>query len=202
MKGVIPTPDTKQFFPSNTDIQLKINVARHGHSDLLARHSTLHSSPTLTVSSGSRRRTLRKILSRCPTLRPPSWVLLVNTNTFKRVLDNWGLTVLSRICMYGNLRQSQQLQHLRQLRCFPQLRPIWQFRNLQQLWPLRKLRQLRKSLAIAESSAITTILATSAVTKITKIMGPCRRYCKDRKCWNCQRYLKNRNCSNHLLRMS
>ena len=35
------------------------------------RHLTLHFSPTLTVSSGSRRGTLRKILSRHPTLRPP-----------------------------------------------------------------------------------------------------------------------------------
>ncbi len=71
MKGVFPTPDTEPFFPSDTDIQPKINVAQHRHSDLVARHLMLHFSLTLTVSSPSRRRTLRKISSRRPTLRPP-----------------------------------------------------------------------------------------------------------------------------------
>ncbi len=40
MEGVFPTPDTRPFFLSDTDIQLKINVARHRHSELATRHST------------------------------------------------------------------------------------------------------------------------------------------------------------------
>ncbi len=71
MKGVFPTPDTGPFFSSDTDMQPKINVARHRHSELVTRHLTLHFSPTLTVSFPSRRRTLRKISSRRLTLRPP-----------------------------------------------------------------------------------------------------------------------------------
>ena len=71
-KGVFPTPDTVPFFPSDTDIHLKTNVARHRHSDLAPRHLTLHISPTLTVSFPSRHRTLRNILCRRPTLRPPT----------------------------------------------------------------------------------------------------------------------------------
>ncbi len=70
-KGVFPTPDTGPFFPSDTDIQHKINVGRHRHSELVARHLTLHFSLTLTVSFPSRRRTLSKISSRRRTLRPP-----------------------------------------------------------------------------------------------------------------------------------
>ena len=75
MKGVFPTLDTEPFFPSDTDIQPKINVARHQHSDLAARHLTPHFRPTLTVSFPSRRQTLCKISSRRPTLIPPSWAL-------------------------------------------------------------------------------------------------------------------------------
>ncbi len=73
MKGVFLTPETGAFFPSDTDSQLQINVARHRHSELVSRHLTLHFSLTLTltVSFPSRRRTLRKILGRRPTLRPP-----------------------------------------------------------------------------------------------------------------------------------
>ncbi len=61
MKGVFPTPNTEPFFPSDTDIQSKVNVAKHRHSDLVARHLTLHFRPTLTVSLPSQRRTLRNI---------------------------------------------------------------------------------------------------------------------------------------------
>ncbi len=71
MKGVFRTPDNGPFFPSDTDIQPKINVARHRHSELVTRHLTLHFSPTLTVSFPSRHRTLRKISGRCRTLRSP-----------------------------------------------------------------------------------------------------------------------------------
>ncbi len=71
MKGVFPTPNTEPFFSSDTDIQPKVNVAWHWHSDLVARHLTLHFSLTLTVSFPMRRRTLRKNSSRCPTLGPP-----------------------------------------------------------------------------------------------------------------------------------
>ncbi len=49
LKGVFPTPDTGPFFPSDADIQPKINVARHRHSELVVRHLTLHFSSTLTV---------------------------------------------------------------------------------------------------------------------------------------------------------
>ncbi len=42
MKGVFPTPDTWSFFPSDTDIWPKINVAWHRHSELVTRHLTLH----------------------------------------------------------------------------------------------------------------------------------------------------------------
>ena len=47
MKGVLPTPDTGPFFPSDTDIQTKINFSRHRHSESSARHSTPYFSPTL-----------------------------------------------------------------------------------------------------------------------------------------------------------
>ncbi len=40
MKGVFTTPDTGPYFPSDTDIQTKISVSRHRHSELSARHST------------------------------------------------------------------------------------------------------------------------------------------------------------------
>ena len=69
-KGVFLTPDTGPFFPSDTDIQPKINVARHRHSELVTRHLTLDFSPTPTVSYPIRRRTLRKISGRRQTLRP------------------------------------------------------------------------------------------------------------------------------------
>ena len=75
MKGVFQTPDTSPFFPSDTDIQTSINVGQHRHSALLVRHSTLHSARHWTLSLSSRRRTLQKISSRHPTLRPPSWAL-------------------------------------------------------------------------------------------------------------------------------
>ncbi len=42
MKGVFPTPDNGPFFPSDTDIQPKLYVARHWHSELITRHLTLH----------------------------------------------------------------------------------------------------------------------------------------------------------------
>ncbi len=71
MKGVFLTPDISPFFPSDTDIQTKINVIRHRHSELLARQATLRSARHTTLSLPSRRRTLWKILSRHPTLRPP-----------------------------------------------------------------------------------------------------------------------------------
>ncbi len=38
MKGVFRTSDTEPFFPTDTDIQPKINVTGHRHSDLVARH--------------------------------------------------------------------------------------------------------------------------------------------------------------------
>ena len=50
MNGVFPTPDTVPFFPSDTDIHPKTNVARHRHSHLVPRHLTPHFSPTLTLS--------------------------------------------------------------------------------------------------------------------------------------------------------
>ncbi len=65
MKGVFPTPDSWPLFPSDTDIQPKINVARHRHSELLTQHSTLHFRPTLTVSFPSRRRTFRPGWQHC-----------------------------------------------------------------------------------------------------------------------------------------
>ena len=71
MNRVFPTPNTGPFFPSDTDIQPKMYVPRHRHSELVTRHLTPHFSPTLTVSFTSRRQTLRKISSRHPTLRPP-----------------------------------------------------------------------------------------------------------------------------------
>ena len=71
MKGIFLTPDTGPFFPSNTDIQTKINVGRHRHSELLARHSTLQSARHSTLSIPSRHRTSQKILSRHLTLRLP-----------------------------------------------------------------------------------------------------------------------------------
>ncbi len=61
----------KKLFPSgNQDIQPKIHVARHRHSELVTRHLTLHFSLTLTVSIPSRRLTLHEISCRRPTLRP------------------------------------------------------------------------------------------------------------------------------------
>ena len=71
MKGVFPTLDTVSLFRADTDIQTKINVGRHRHSELPARHWTLHSARHWTLSLPSRCRTLRKISSRHPTLRPP-----------------------------------------------------------------------------------------------------------------------------------
>ncbi len=61
MKGVFPTPDTGPFFSSDTDIQPKVNVVRHLHSESVTRHLTLHFRPTLTVSFPSRRLTFRPL---------------------------------------------------------------------------------------------------------------------------------------------
>ena len=84
MKGVFPTPNTGSFFPSDTDIQPKTNVGRHRHSELVTRHLTLHFSLTLTVSFPRRRRTLCKISSRRPTLRPPLRALKVAMDTDRK----------------------------------------------------------------------------------------------------------------------
>ena len=86
IKGVFPTPDTGPFFQSDTDIHTKISVGRHriplkvccgtrilshGHSELSARHSTLHFTPTLTFLFPSWHWTFPKNSSRPPTFRPP-----------------------------------------------------------------------------------------------------------------------------------
>ncbi len=101
MEGVFLTPMTEPFFPSDTDIQPKINVARHRHrhSDLVARHLTLHFSPTLTVSFPSRHRTSRKISSRRSTLRLPSWALIMTA-----LGQTWVKTTLGRLWLLMRLR--------------------------------------------------------------------------------------------------
>ncbi len=68
-KGVLRTPVTGPFFPSDTDIQTKINFGRHRHSKLSVRHSTPHFSPTLSFPN--RHQTLPNISSRHLTFRPP-----------------------------------------------------------------------------------------------------------------------------------
>ncbi len=68
MKGVFSTPDTSPC--SLSDIQTKINVGRHQHSELLARHSTLHSVRHWTHLFQIQRWTLPEIWSRHPTFRP------------------------------------------------------------------------------------------------------------------------------------
>ena len=40
MKGLLPTPNTGPFFPSNTAIQTEIKFGRHWHSELSATPDT------------------------------------------------------------------------------------------------------------------------------------------------------------------
>ncbi len=84
MKGVFPTPDAGSFSPADTDIQTKINVGRHRHSELLARHWTLHSPASTRRPMDVGHSHCQVDARHCGKLRvdtrhrnPPSWALPV-----------------------------------------------------------------------------------------------------------------------------
>ena len=77
IKGLFPTPNTGPFSLPDIDIQTKISVGRHRHSEWSAWYSTLNYSPTLTFLFPSWHRTFSKFRIDIRHSDPPLWALIL-----------------------------------------------------------------------------------------------------------------------------